>query len=82
MSADARLEYLDVLIKTVENAWPRVAIEIQERIDHQVGSLICSENPEARGAIKALQNLLELPDLLKQERASINAELSERDSAI
>lgn len=82
METSERLEYLNSFILTVDNAWPRVSIEIQERINQKVISLIQSENEQARGAIKALQELLELPDTLKSERASINAELSERDSAI
>lgn len=79
--ASDRLEYLDKLIAAMDGAWPRIASEIEHRIDAKLLTLIASENAEARGAIKALKDLLDLPATLKSERDHITAELSERDSA-
>lgn len=76
-----RLEYLGALITVVDGAWPRVSVEIEQRIEANLLSLIASENAEARGAIKALKDLLDLPATLTSERDQITAELSERDSA-
>jgi hypothetical protein len=76
-----RLVYLNTLLSSVESAWPRVSVEIDERIEDLIRRLVASEDAEARGAIKALQELLDLPATLKSERDHINAELSERDSA-
>jgi hypothetical protein len=76
-----RLVYLNALLSSVESAWPRVSVEIDERIEDLIRRLVASEDAEARGAIKALQELLDLPATLKSERDQINAELSERDSA-
>jgi hypothetical protein len=76
-----RIEYLNLLLTTVESAWPRLSVEIESRIADKTLALIAKEDEQARGAIKALKDLLELPDTLKSERAHITAELSERDSA-
>jgi hypothetical protein len=54
---------------------------LNERIEDHTRSLVQQNNDETRGRIKALQELLELPESLTQERDSISAALSDQDAA-
>lgn len=72
----ARLDYLNATLAALEFAWPKIAGEIQARIDHLTLMLISANNEEARGAIKALRDLLDLPNTLRYELTHINEELA------
>lgn len=76
-----QIEHLNALLSAIEPIWPRVCIELEARAQVHIDRLIGQEDEQARGAIKALRELIDLPVTLKSERDHYTAELSERDSA-
>lgn len=72
-----RLNQIDQALGAIQNGWPFLLAEINERIDSLTQSLIAQDNEQTRGRIKALRDLKELPEMLKQERESISAGLAE-----
>jgi len=72
-----RLNQIDQALGAIQNGWPFLLVEINERIDSLTQSLIAQDNEQTRGRIKALRDLKELPETLKQERESISAGLAE-----
>lgn len=81
MTLDERLNYLTTTLDAVGSAWARLTPEIQRRIDEKTQKLISAESEQLRGAIKALQEILDLPATLQSERDHINAALSEESDA-
>ncbi|MFA6204446.1 MAG: hypothetical protein WC710_14810 [Gallionella sp.] len=73
MTYDDRLTYLNATIAAMEHAWPQVAHELHEMIDDLTRKLINQNNDETRGAIKALQRVIVLPNTLASERDHIAA---------
>jgi DNA anti-recombination protein RmuC len=61
--------------------WDCVAAEVKGRIEELTQQLITQNNDETRGRIKALQDLLDLPVALQQEREGLTAALSDQDAA-
>lgn len=59
------------------SSWPLVVAEIQLQIDAMMERLVASEDPEARGAIKQLRYLIDLPGRLQSERTYLAAGLSD-----
>lgn len=80
-STQSRLDYLNSMLAALHGSWPQLAQEIQRRIDAKTIQLIGENNEETRGAIKALRDLIELPEALLQERDHITAALSDPDAA-
>lgn len=76
-----RIAQIDTTLQAITAGWPCLQAEINERIAALTESLISENNEETRGRIKALRDLLELPDTLQQEREGIRAELPEPGSA-
>lgn len=73
-----RLNEVERLLMAADAIWPLLAQEIGKTIAQHVETLITQDNPEVRGRIKALRDLLNLPETLHQERADIlAAELSD-----
>ena len=72
-----RVNQIDRSLTAIQNGWPFLLAEINERIDTLTLSLIAQDNEQTRGRIKALRELKELPETLKQERESISAGLAE-----
>lgn len=78
-----RIEQIDATLKAIQSGWPFLLAEVQTRIADETERLITQNNEETRGRIKALRDLMTLPDALEAERASIlAAELPEPDSAL
>lgn len=73
----ARLDYINNTLAAFDMAWPRLAGEIQSRIDSLTLKLISANDDETRGAIKELRDLLNLPASLQYEREHINEALAE-----
>lgn len=69
----ARLTEVDRLLMAADAIWPQLAREIGVMVAQHVETLITQDNPEVRGRIKALRDLLNLPESLRQERADILA---------
>lgn len=59
------------------SSWPLVVAEINIRIGELTERLIASENEEARGAIKELRYLIDLPVRLQADRDHLAAGLSD-----
>lgn len=55
--------------------------ELMQRIAERTGLLIAANNDETRGAIKALQEILNLPATLQSERDQMTAALSNEPDA-
>lgn len=78
-----RIDEIDAMLKAIQPGWPFLMAELNARIEREVERLIIQNNEETRGRIKALHDLLTLPDTLEAERAGIlAAELSDQDSAL
>ncbi len=67
----------DEILNAIHSGWPRVANELQERINALTMQLISSNDEQIRGRIKALTELLEWPEQLR----AISAGLSQADPA-
>lgn len=77
MNPSERINQIDQALGAIQTGWPFLLAEINERIDSLTQSLIAQDNEQTRGRIKALRDLKELPEALKQERESISAGLAE-----
>ena len=71
----AKARSLHQLIEAMRNAWPFLLPVLIEHKDEKTLALIAKEDPEARGAIKALMRLIDLPE-------SVRAELEQLEQAI
>jgi hypothetical protein len=78
MTAEDRLEHLNRVLSAMQSSWAPIAEEIGNRIGDYTASLIAENNEETRGRIKALRDLLNLPDALLSERDGIKSGLSEQ----
>jgi hypothetical protein len=77
-----RLEQIDAALQAIQPGWPFFMAELRSRIDQHIESLVSQNNEETRGRIKALRDLMNLPDELASERAGIlAAELPDSGSA-
>lgn len=79
----ARIEEIDATLKAIQPGWPFLLAEVQARIADETARLITQNNEETRGRIKALRDLMTLPETLEAERAGIlAAELPDEGSAL
>jgi hypothetical protein len=77
------MEQIDATLKAIQPGWPFLLAEVQTLIAEQTDRLITQNNEETRGRIKALRDLMNLPETLEAERAGIlAAELPIPDSAL
>ena len=78
-----RIEQIDAMLQAIRPGWPFLMAEVQARIADETERLIAQNNEETRGRIKALRDLMTLPETLEAERAGIlAAELPDPDSAL
>lgn len=82
MTEADRLDQINNALNALRPAWPHFAAVLNERIADATLKLISENDEQTRGRIKALRDLLNLPETLQQERDGITAELPETDSAI
>lgn len=80
MNAHERLNEIEEVMPLL-SSWPRICTEIQYRIDILTERLVASNDEGARGAIKELRQLIDLPITLQQEREWLAAALSEESDA-
>lgn len=79
----ARVEQIETTLQAIQPGWPFFVAEVTAQVDQLVVSLIAQNNEETRGRIKALRDLMTLPETLEAERAGIlAAELPVPDSAL
>jgi hypothetical protein len=77
MTAQERADQIAGMLSVLMPAWPALTMEVSERIENLTAELIGEDNEQTRGRIKALRELLNLPETLQQEREAITAGLSE-----
>jgi len=78
-----RIEEIEAALQAIRPGWPFFVAEVQARIEQLIGSLIAQNDEETRGRIKALRDLIDLPETLEAERAGIlAAELPDEGSAL
>jgi hypothetical protein len=81
MNALERVHEIDQALNVLRPAWNALSEHIVVRIREHTATLVSQNDEQTRGRIKALQELLELPVTLQQERDGISAGLSEEDPA-
>lgn len=81
MSQDTRIAEIQKTLEAIHHGWPFLLAHIDQQIAGLTEKLINNDNEQARGAIKELRRLRELPETLTHERDRISADLSEQDSA-
>ena len=81
MTTEERIDQIQKLLEAIQNGWPFLLALINERISEQTEQLISQESEQARGAIKELRRLAELPEALIQERDQHVAALAEQAAA-
>lgn len=81
MTIQERINQISNTLTALQSGWPHLLIEIDERIQALTTQLVSTDNEQTRGRIKALCDIKELPETLKQERDGISAALSEQDAA-
>jgi hypothetical protein len=81
MNPELRIEQIQKTLEAIQNGWPFFLALINERASELTESLISHENEQARGAIKELRRLTELPAHLQQEMSSISAALADEAAA-
>ncbi|MFC5550729.1 hypothetical protein [Massilia aerilata] len=78
-----RIEEIDAALQAIRPGWPFLLAELQARVADDTERLITQNNEETRGRIKALRDLMDLPEALEAERAGIlAAELPDEGSAL
>jgi hypothetical protein len=83
VAAISRRIQIEAAMKAIQPGWPFFLAEMQHLIEPLVGSLIAQNNDETRGRIKALRDLMNLPEALEAERVGIlAAELPDEGSAL
>jgi hypothetical protein len=73
----SRIEEIDRTLGALREAWPTVRTLLKEREDRLIADLIGQDNEQTRGRIKALRELMELPETLLSEREGISAGLAD-----
>jgi len=82
MTPDQRVEHIDAALQAIQPGWPFLLTELKAQVERETERLIIQNNEETRGRIKALRDLMNLPEALEAERAGIlAAELPDPDSA-
>lgn len=78
-----RIEKIEAALQAIRPGWPFFMAELQAQVDDNVERLITQNSEETRGRIKALRDLMNLPEALEAERTSIlAAELPDEGSAL
>lgn len=79
--SEGRLSQINQTMQAISTGWPFLLVELESMIAEKTESLIAQNNDEVRGAIKALQAVMNLPETLQQEREGFTAALSDEDAA-
>jgi hypothetical protein len=72
-----RLNQVAATLNAMEHGWPTVAAELARRRAEMVERLVAADNAELRGAIKQIDEVLQLPNNLRQELLSYDKALPE-----
>lgn len=77
MSPEERIAQIEETLRSLAPAWQVLTALLDEKARALTGELIAQDNEQTRGRIKQLRELMELPELLQQERDGIRAALAE-----
>lgn len=77
-----RLEHINSLLSALDRVWPSFVVELNALIEDKTTRLISENDEQTRGAIKALRELLDLPETLKSERDHMTEALPEQSDAL
>lgn len=77
MTPEDRILEIDAALSALQPAWPAFSAVLQDKKQALTVELIAQDSEQTRGRIKQLRELMELPDLLRQEREGIRAALAE-----
>ena len=72
-----RLGHLTGLTSVLHGAWPHFAAELEHLREHYVTSLVTVNSEEVRGKVKMIDELLRLPNTLRQEMDNLAQSLPE-----
>lgn len=72
-----RIARISLLIDSMRTCWPSIVEELRTREAELITQLIAQDNPETRGRIKQLRDVIDLPSLLRSEQDGLTAALSE-----
>lgn len=75
-----RLNQVTATLNAMAGCWPTVAAELARIRADKVETLVAADSPELRGAIKEIDQLLQLPNNLRQELLSYDKALSDQDA--
>jgi hypothetical protein len=74
MTPAERVDQINQQLEALRTAWPCLAEILREKAEALTLNLIGENNEQTRGRIKALRELMELPETLQQERDGIEAQ--------
>jgi hypothetical protein len=77
VTPEDRIAQIEQLLAAIRPGWSALLAVMAERVDYLTVSLIGENNEQTRGRIKALRELMELPERLTQERDGLSAALAE-----
>lgn len=72
-----RLDQVQTTLNALDGAWAPLAREFERIRGEKVAALITANNEEVRGAIKFIDEVLQLPNNLRQELLSLANSLPE-----
>lgn len=78
---DERIDHINKTLSAIQHGWPFLLVELENAIKAKTESLIAQNDEQTRGAIKALRDLMNLPETLHYEREGLTAALSDEDAA-
>lgn len=77
MIPEDRISEIDAALSALRPGWAAFAALLEDKKQALTLELIAQDNEQTRGRIKQLRELMELPELLQQEREGIRAALAE-----
>lgn len=77
MTPEQRIEQISAGLESIRGGWPFLSQLFKEEAERLTVELIGQDNEQTRGRIKALRELMELPEALIQERDGISAGLAD-----
>lgn len=77
MTPEQRIEQISAGLESIRGGWPFLSQLFKEEAERLTVELIGQDNEQTRGRIKALRELMELPETLQQEREGISAGLAD-----
>lgn len=77
-----RINHLTDAIEAMRPGWRYIRQELQALAASYTEQLVNQDSEQTRGRIKALRELMELPETLQSERDGMSAALSDMDAAL